>query len=278
LNALAQASLSQPRWSDVRQFIAPMFDEILSHVAATHHLSERSLRSVVLLHLPQFSFERLNNKLFLYNEVENIAQWIKQKQCGFENWVTRREIEPFHAGNFRTALVSEQTAQDLHTRFHYLHSAHAGESIGIYHQSDSVPTALVTISAMNVTVLQQYVPKGDIENARLLSRMFAFEWAPRNSISYLLGQVTRWMRQHQPSVHTFLTFVNPNVEFTGSSYRASNWELVGNYPTQYRYFDGKYISGRMFYELRQNALSSVQVSSAEYDLKPLEVWAYRIRK
>lgn len=278
MNALAQASLSQPYWSDVRRIIAPMLDEILTQVAIAYNLSERSLRSVVLLHLPQFSFEHLNNKLFLHNEVVDIAQQIKLQQHGFEDWANRQTIDSFKTADFRTTLVSEQIAQDLLVRFHYLRSAHAGESIGIYRKSDAIPTALVTMSPMNVTVLQQYVPGNEMNDARLLSRMFAFEWAPRNSISYLLGQVTRWMKLHHPHVHTFLTFVNPNVEFTGSSYRASNWGLVGSYPAQYRYFEGKYISARMFYGLRQNALSSVQVSFAQYDLQPLEVWAYYIRK
>src|SRR5579864_3508232 len=43
----------------------------------------------------------------------------------------------------------------------------------------------------------------------------------------------------------FLTYVNPNMGFTGSSYRASGWTQIGMEPgTTYRYIDDRYITDR----------------------------------
>jgi hypothetical protein len=67
------------------------------------------------------------------------------------------------------------------------------------------------------------------------------------------------------------------VEFSGSSYRASNWELVGTHPTHYRYFEGTYISARAFYELAKTA-GMPPISMSRYELEPLEIWAYRFRR
>ena len=42
-----------------------------------------------------------------------------------------------------------------------------------------------------------------------------------------------------------LTYVNPNMGFTGSSYRASGWCLLGTEPgTSYRYLDHRYVTDR----------------------------------
>jgi hypothetical protein len=46
-------------------------------------------------------------------------------------------------------------------------------------------------------------------------------------------------------VTDFVTYVNPNMGFTGSSYRASGWHLLGVEPgTTYRYIDDRYITDR----------------------------------
>src|SRR5262249_33435035 len=43
----------------------------------------------------------------------------------------------------------------------------------------------------------------------------------------------------------FVTYVNPNMGFTGSSYLASGWRMLGDEPgTKYRYLDDRYITDR----------------------------------
>jgi hypothetical protein len=46
-------------------------------------------------------------------------------------------------------------------------------------------------------------------------------------------------------VTDLLTYVNPNMGFRGTSYRASGWQLLGiESGTKYRYIDGRYITDR----------------------------------
>lgn len=85
--------------------------------------------------------------------------------------------------------------------------------------------------------------RNSIGLARVVSRVFAFEGAPKNSISYLLSRVARAERRR--GVTDLLTYVNPNMGFTGNSYRASGWRLLGKETgTTYRYLDGRYITDR----------------------------------
>jgi hypothetical protein len=43
----------------------------------------------------------------------------------------------------------------------------------------------------------------------------------------------------------FVTYVNPNMMFTGSSYRASGWQQIGTEPgTRYRYLADRYTTDR----------------------------------
>src|SRR5207302_1161359 len=71
-----------------------------------------------------------------------------------------------------------------------------------------------------------------------------FPGAPRNTISRLLGFVGRAEAQRL-GTRQFLTYVNPNLGFSGTSYLASGWKLVGDEPgTRYRYVDGRYLTDR----------------------------------
>ena len=62
-------------------------------------------------------------------------------------------------------------------------------------------------------------------------------------ISYLLSRAAR--AERRLGVTDFVTYVNPNMGFTGRSYRASGWQLLGNEPgTTYRYLDSRYVTDR----------------------------------
>ena len=82
------------------------------------------------------------------------------------------------------------------------------------------------------------------QRARVLSRVFAFEGAPRNTISHLMSRAAQ--AERKLGVTDWVSYVNPNMGFTGVSYIASGWHLLGEQPdTTYRYLDGRYITDRL---------------------------------
>jgi hypothetical protein len=79
----------------------------------------------------------------------------------------------------------------------------------------------------------------------VLSRVFAFDWAPHNAITYLLRRALVVAQDEHPSVRLVVTYVNPNLGFSAASYRAGNWTLFAReHGTRYAYLDGEYVTDR----------------------------------
>jgi hypothetical protein len=78
-----------------------------------------------------------------------------------------------------------------------------------------------------------------------VSRVYSFDVAPDNAISALLSQVRLEIRRTAPEVELLTTAVDPNLGFTGTSYRAANWQhWISVRSRPYLYSDGVYVSPR----------------------------------
>jgi hypothetical protein len=130
-------------------------------------------------------------------------------------------------------------------RFHYLRSPRGGgRAYGLSTNAGDL-VALCVSSSLDVTHLRSLLASASRPGAttRVLSRVFAFQGAPHNTLSFLLAKACRSEGLH--GVTDVVTYVNPNMGFHGSSYRASGWHVLGEEPgTRYRYLDGRYITDR----------------------------------
>jgi hypothetical protein len=82
-----------------------------------------------------------------------------------------------------------------------------------------------------------------------VSRVYSIDSAPPNAISSLLSKLRIYIRRNMPSVELLVTAVDPNLGFTGVSYRAANWKqwmIVRARP--YLYEEGHYVSPRQLRE------------------------------
>ena len=103
----------------------------------------------------------------------------------------------------------------------------------------------------------------------MVSRVFAFDWAPRNVISFLLAR-TEESEAMNRNVKMLLTYLNPNMGFNGASYKAANWMEVGlETGTRYAYLRGDYITDRRLSSLPLWERHLVQFSQMR--LLPLQV-------
>src|SRR5207253_687620 len=100
------------------------------------------------------------------------------------------------------------------------------------------------VSPVDVSHLETLVSSRGVASsaASVVSRVFAFDLAPRNTLSFLLAAVQREERHF--GVTDLLTYVNPNMGFTGTSYYAANWALAAEAPHKYYYLDDRYITLR----------------------------------
>lgn len=145
----------------------------------------------------------------------------------------------------RVHPLDSERARNVMQRFHYLRSPRVdGRAYGLSTHTGLLFAACIS-SPVDVERLHELLAASGSTNAlaRVVSRVFAFEGVPNNSISYMLSRVAR--EERCLGVTDLVTYVNPNMGFHGSSYRASGWQLLGTESdTKYRYFDCRYITDR----------------------------------
>jgi hypothetical protein len=261
-------------WSLVLNSIQANVARDIARFSDLYEISPVDLKARVLLHLPRYSPEELSSPGVISNEIERLAIRTMGLQGRFKAWANQEPISRFESARALVTEASEDTAKIIHERFHYISSFRRGRHFALRFMGQEAPAVLATVSEMDVQKLKPHLPTFQENRTLLLSRMFSFRWAPLNSISYLLGAVGRWLRK-EGQIDSLVTWVNPNVGFRASSYRAANWQYVGHEPTVYRYIEGNYVTARQLYRDSQ-ALSSTRVDTSKLRLEPLQVWYRRI--
>ncbi len=262
-------------WSRVLAALAPQIRSASSRTSLPAGVSERDLHKQLLLHLPRLSWDELLDPEQITREAERLAQMLWNGRKGFESWAGQPKVPVLNKADATVQPCNADVAQAIHERFHYIRSYHPGwVDLALYLRCcPGIPAALASISSMDIKHLEGLFP-GAEERARVLvlTRLFAFDWAPRNSISYLLGQACRWTKRNVPDASTLLTYINPNVGFSGSSFRAANWRPFLEKSVNYSYFQDNYITSRRLRSLSASARAQVKYSL--YDLEPLSILRY----
>jgi hypothetical protein len=130
-------------------------------------------------------------------------------------------------------LVDPDSARFIHQTYHYLGSYREdGIHLGLYttleNSRDWSLLSIATLSPFDLSHMIAALPSGIApEQTMVLSRLFAFNWCPRNTISYMLGRVFEWIKEELPGIKLLVTYLNPNLGFDGSVYKATNWILLG---------------------------------------------------
>jgi hypothetical protein len=263
--------------------VSPDDVTLLKHVEAIARAVDRPIRPVhlqALLQLPRIAgCAGVVSTSILGPSLREIAQELPHR----EEWLVPDGVDSPHS--LRFGPVDAGVASEITHRFHYLRSGRAdGRAYGLFARA-SRPVALCVVSPLDVPHLGSLLvlARRSSKFARVVSRVFVFEGAPRNSISYLLAQVGR--EEKHNGITDLVTYVNPNMGFSGSSYKASGWRLLGDEPgTAYRYLDGRYITGRKLEDAfgRRDDEGYRQLLGVRFDvscmpLQPLLVFHTEIR-
>jgi hypothetical protein len=161
-------------------------------------------------------------------------------------------------------LIDRDLAEPVLGHFHYLRSFRS-DSVSVAALYGKRIVALCSISPFDLPTVGERLPIRTQSEAAVVSRVFGFDWAPRNVVSFLLARA-----EHSPAVadhvRVLVTYLNPNLGFTGASYRAANWQQIGvETGTRYAYLHGTYITDR-----HVAALSLKERSAVEYSTMPLQ--------
>lgn len=147
------------------------------------------------------------------------------------------------------ADYNSDDAEAIFTHLHYLRNARPGATN--YALVDPVygqPISLCSVSPLEWRrVGRQITAQFEVPMAAVwdISRVYSFDVAPSNAISYLLARVRSDIRRRKTDVQLLTTAVDPNLGFTGSSYLAANWHRWMTIKARpYMYYQKRYVSPR----------------------------------
>lgn len=236
------------------------------------------------LQLPRLSYGQLAQEELLLAELAAVRHRIHTEQAPVASW--RALSAPGALLETTLRVVPDSVALTIHRVFHYIGSERTGIHLGIYGHGampQDVPLALLSFSRFDVASLGPAVAQYTTPARTLvLSRAYAFPGTPRNWFSYGFKRALDWFHRRELTPDLILTYVNPNVGFTGASYLASNWhEFAIEHEVTYDYVDEHYITRR---ELIARAGSSGEAGIEAYfgarhtrsrvSLLPLRVFAF----
>jgi hypothetical protein len=257
---------------------------LVTSTATRLGLSERSLLVQGLLYLPRLCGPDWRvGRSEASRELDRIGRRISERVAPYRHWLVPTDPAPRSPTELYFDRASEAETRIVLERFHYLASFRADARGHALRGLGGRIVALATLSAMDLPMISRAC-SGLVSphEVLILSRVFAFDWAPRNTISYLLGDLVAMCRRERPDIRLLLTYLNPNLGFNGTSYRASNWRQVGEESgTRYSYVDESYVTDRELARRYGTAdpqelgkLLGSRYSVTEVPLEPLRLYGY----
>ena len=259
------------------------FEKELGHLPFT----KRDLLRQIYLHLYRFNSQNVSMVL-LNNEIQRIAEKLFQIREEVPYEFRKPANVRFNLKNTQLRLVDNATAHIIHEAHHYLGSPrNDGLHLGLYtnevNQRNEKLLSIATLSPFDLIHISDLLPTEiHPEQVMVLSRLFAFDWCPKNTISFSLGRLFAWVREKLPNVKMLITYLNPNLGFNGTVYSSSNWTLFGlERKERYLYLNGNYVTDRQMINLHGTAkyeklhtIIGDEISKSIHPMQPLKVYSY----
>lgn len=222
------------------------FAGLVEHTAETYEVPVRALTIRTLLHLPLLA--RPNGRIRRTDvtaELRRNADRLRSDYADIEHLVPQ---DRYPLSDLRFVPLSHGVADQIFSRLHYLRSARAGSlNFALVDPVHQRPVTLCSVSPLEwAQVNRQLRAQFDLLPGAAwdVSRVYSFDVAPANAISFLLAKVRQVMRTAKDA-SVLTTAVDPNLSFVGASYRAANWQQWMSVQARpYLYVDGMYASPR----------------------------------
>ena len=241
------------------------FADLAGHVARRRDLDHRALSVRTLLHLPR---------------VANARGYVSRAQIDRELFFTGRQLRKdinaavglisagkAELGELRFAQIPADQAEAIFSRLHYLRSGRLNSlNFALIDPCDGLPITLCSLSRLEWRrIASQIQARFEVPSDRIwdISRVYSRNGAPPNAISFLLSKVRAALRHSDHDIELFVTAVDPNLGFLGSSYRAANWQQWFTVQARpYLYYERRYISPRQLrQEFGTSNLADLQVKN-----------------
>jgi hypothetical protein len=237
---------------ECRSFLpASSFSAMVRETARIAGVEPRALAVRALLHLPRVaSYNGWIPKRQAQEELKISAERLRSDVRAASRHVP---IRKFQLPDLDFEEVDSSRALPVLTSLHYLRGSRPNSLyFALVDPVGRLPVSLCSISPLQwKCVAHQISARHGISQKGVwdVSRMYSIDGAPPNAISSLLSKVRIYVRRNMPSVKLLITAVDPNLGFTGCSYRAANWQQWMTVKARpYLYEHGRYVSLRQLRE------------------------------
>ena len=224
---------------------------LAADMAEKRKVDARALGVRTLLHLPRVASVRGEvTRTQVDRELSHSARILRQDSYAARNLISagRSELQDLDFGPIEAAA-----AEAIFSSLHYLKSGRPDSlNFGLIDPADGLPVTLCSVSPLEwKRIGNQLQSRFGIPCGRIwdISRVYSRNAAPPNAISFLLSRVRSTLRRSGRDIDLLVTAVDPNLGFSGSSYRAANWQQWFSVKARpYLYLERRYATPR---QLRQ---------------------------
>lgn len=228
-----------------------LFVSSLVAAAGAGGVDQRDLRVRTLLHLPRVA--RSSGHVTTRQIERELAHAARQlaRDAAAARPVMPQQKFPLGELCF-TDGVTPQTAAIIFGHLHYLRYDRPGsEYYALLDPVQGLPVTICAVVPLEWKRVAAWVrAQFGVAPERVLdvARVFSSPTAPANAVSYLLARV-RASLARESRADLLTTIVDPNLGFTGASYRAANWQRwISIQPRPYLYLDRRYVTPRQLRE------------------------------
>jgi hypothetical protein len=241
------------------------FGVLVRETALRLGVEPRALAVLALLHFPRVaSYEGWVTRWQAEDEVRISGERLRGEAGAARPYVP---VDKFPLRDLAFEEIDSSCATPVLTSLHYLRSVRPDSRyFALVDPVEKRPVSICAISPLQwKCVAREIWARFGIPAHRTwdVSRVFSVENAPPNAISSLLSKVRTYVRWNMPSADLLITAVDPNLGFTGASYRAANWQQWMTVKARpYLYEDGGYVSPRQL--LQRYGTASLVELRAKY--------------
>jgi hypothetical protein len=256
-------------------------DQLVAAAGFRDGVGPRALRLQALLHLPRIaSLSGTVPAALAAQEIDRLARLSAAEIKPWRQLAAPPRRLPRSPRELTVDPAPSEEARVIQEHFHYLRSMRP-DTLPFAACFDGRVAALASVAPLDVEPISASLPaRLHAEDVAVVARIFAFDWAPRNTITYLLARVGRVMAEDDKK-QMLLTYLNPNLGFTGASYKAANWTLYAEERgTRYAYLDGNYVTDRKLRErygtadpARLQDLLGSRLAFSRMHLRPLKLYS-----
>lgn len=261
-------------------------EENIFSYARERAIDPLTLRSQLLLHLPRLvTADYFPGECDIKRDIRAVSDLLENSQRPYAQWLKQPE-KAVALGDLEFVPLDSSIAKIFHESLHYVGSYRPGYHFAFRDKSSGRIACIGSVASFDLKHAEEKIaPHVDPRSVSVLSRFFAFRWAPKNIFSHFHGKL-RLQLMKEFDTKLMFSFINPNLGFNAGSHKGAHWTVFAREAgTRYMYLDGRYRTMRFFVEnygtsdparLKENLGRSFVVSTI--NLHPMSLLAIPLQR